>query len=119
MGYLAIDSMVRGQASGGVRMLPDITSSEMAALAKVMTLKYGFLGIPRGGAKAGIIADPSLPQEKRRALLKAFAESIRPFLNSRRFLPGPDMGTNAEDIAFMMEAIGLRRRPGPGRGDSG
>lgn len=118
-GYLAIDSMVGGQASGGVRMLPDITSSEMAALAKVMTLKYGFLGIPRGGAKAGIVADPSLPQEKRRALLKAFAESLRPFLRNRSFLPAPDMGTNTEDITFMMEAIGLRHRSGPARGESG
>ena len=58
MGYVVIDSMIAGRSCGGLRMLPDITESEIRGLAQAMTLKYGFLGANLGGAKAGVRGDP-------------------------------------------------------------
>ena len=57
LGYLVIDSTVGGRSCGGVRMLPDIDEMEMRGLARAMTLKYGFLGLPQGGAKAGVLGE--------------------------------------------------------------
>ena len=62
IGYVVIDTTVRGRSCGGLRMLPDIDEEEMRLLAHTMTLKYGFLGIPHGGAKAGILCDPESPE---------------------------------------------------------
>ena len=48
LGYVAIDSTIHGRSCGGLRMLPDIDEAEIQALARTMTLKYGFLGLPQG-----------------------------------------------------------------------
>jgi glutamate dehydrogenase/leucine dehydrogenase len=53
LGYIAIDSTVGGRASGGLRLLPDVNPTELEILARAMTLKYGLVGSPQGGAKAG------------------------------------------------------------------
>jgi glutamate dehydrogenase/leucine dehydrogenase len=58
LGYVAIDSVIDGRARGGLRMAPDVSQDELEKLARVMTLKYGFLGLPQGGAKAGVLGDP-------------------------------------------------------------
>ena len=58
MGYVVIDSTVEGRSCGGLRMLPDIDEAEIRGLARAMTLKYGFLGLPQGGAKAGVRTTP-------------------------------------------------------------
>lgn len=107
IGYLVIDSTINGCSCGCLRMLPDITVSEIAALAKNKTLKYGFLGIPHGGATAGIIAD-SVSREKRLKLIQCFGESLREFLTTRRFIPGVDMGTSKEDVEYLMKSAGLK-----------
>ena len=60
-GYLAIDSTVNGRCGGGLRMASDLSPTTLAETARVMTLKYDFLGLPVGGAKAGIVADPEMP----------------------------------------------------------
>ena len=62
MGYVVIDSTVGGRARGGLRMLPDIDEEEIRRLARAMTLKYGFLGLPQGGAKAGVRGNAQTPQ---------------------------------------------------------
>jgi glutamate dehydrogenase (NAD(P)+) len=107
-GYLAIDSTVNGQSHGGVRMAPDLSPELMTQLARVMTLKYGFCGLPVGGAKAGIIADPEMPPNKKRELLKKFGQALKPFLKTRSYIPGEDLGTSADDISFMLKSIGLK-----------
>jgi glutamate dehydrogenase (NAD(P)+) len=112
MGYLVIDSVVRGRSCGGLRMLSDIDEGEMRALARAMTLKYGFLGLPQGGAKAGVRGDPESSQGERWLRLKAFGSAIAPLLRSRVYIPGTDMGTNNADIRYMLGAVGVpvRRR---------
>lgn len=108
LGYVAIDSTIGGRSCGGLRMLPDVDEAEMAGLARAMTLKYGFLGLPQGGAKAGVRGDPEAAPEIRRQRLRDFGEAISPLLRSRRYTPHPDMGTDNGDIVHMLEAAGVR-----------
>ncbi len=104
-GYLVIDSTVGGHSCGGLRMLPDIDREEMSGLARAMTLKYGFLGLPQGGAKAGVCGDPASPRSVRWRQLKDFAGAIAPLLRNRTYVPGNDMGTDNGDIRYMLRSI--------------
>jgi glutamate dehydrogenase (NAD(P)+) len=110
LGYVVIDSTVSGRATGGLRMLPDIDEAEMRGLARAMTLKYGFLGQPRGGAKAGVRGDPEAPLEERQQRLAAFGRAIAPLLLKRVYAPATDMGTTNADIQYLLESIGMRLR---------
>lgn len=107
VGFVAVDSTVGGRAFGGLRLLPDIDAAEMRGLARAMTLKYGFLGLPHGGAKAGVRGDPEAPQAERRARLVAFGRAIAPVLLSREYSPGADMGTDNADIRHMLAEVGV------------
>ncbi len=108
LGYVAIDSTVGGRSCGGLRMLPDIDEPEMRGLARAMTLKYGFLGLPQGGAKAGVLGDPEAPQTERRKRIEAFGQAIAPLLLSRIYVPGTDMGMDNADIRYMLETVGVK-----------
>jgi glutamate dehydrogenase/leucine dehydrogenase len=108
LGFVAIDTTVRGRALGGLRLAPDVTAEEVAGLARAMTLKYGLAGLPQGGAKAGVLGDPDAPEGERRARLQAFARAIAPLLKDRVYQPDTDMGTRAEDIHDMLETVGLQ-----------
>jgi glutamate dehydrogenase (NAD(P)+) len=110
-GYLAIDSTVNGHSHGGLRMSTDLSPELMTRIARVMTLKYGFCGLPVGGAKAGIVADPEMPLDRKRQLLKSFGQAIEPFLKSRRYIPAEDLGTSSDDIKFMLNSIGFKAQP--------
>lgn len=107
-GWLAIDSTINNHCCGGLRMVPDISAFEITELAKVMTLKYGFLGMPHGGAKAGILCDEIVQRDHKLCLLKAFGLKIRSFLADRVYSPGSDMGTNNQDIRYMLQTVGIR-----------
>ena len=110
LGYVAVNSTVAGRSCGGVRMMPDLTEDEVRALARAMTLKYGYLGLPQGGAKAGVIGDPEAPEGERRTILGEFAREIAPLLRARAFIPSTDMGTSNADIRFMLESAGVKVR---------
>jgi glutamate dehydrogenase (NAD(P)+) len=107
MGYVAIDSTVNGRSWGGVRIMPDIDKAEMRGLAHAMTLKFGFLGLPQGGAKAWLRGDPEAPLHERRQRLAEFGRAIAPLLRSRVYIPAADMGTNNDDIRYMLNAAGV------------
>lgn len=107
LGYVVIDSTVGGRSCGGLRMLPDVDEEEVRGLARAMTLKYGFLGLPRGGAKAGVRGDPEGPQDERRRRLAEFGQAISPLLRSRTYSPGTDMGTHNDDIRSVLQAAGV------------
>jgi glutamate dehydrogenase (NAD(P)+) len=93
---VVVDTLLSGPSGGGVRMAPDLTLLEIARLARAMTYKYAMLGMPVGGAKAGIWLDPADPA--RDAVVAAFREAIRPLTDAGTFVPGPDMGTTAADF---------------------
>jgi glutamate dehydrogenase (NAD(P)+) len=107
-GWLAVDSIIDHHFCGGLRMLPDVSPAELSELAKAMTLKHSFLGLPHGGAKAGIVYDESRQKPEKPRLLTAFGRSIEDLLRNRIYLPGSDMGTNGEEIRRMLETIGIR-----------
>jgi glutamate dehydrogenase/leucine dehydrogenase len=107
LGFLAIHSLFRGSARGGIRMAPGIDEEEVRILAEGMTLKFGLLGLPQGGAKAGIRADPDAPEEERFQILQEFGAAIAPFLQNRVYLPGPDMGTSNEMVRRMLVRHGV------------
>jgi glutamate dehydrogenase (NAD(P)+) len=114
LGYVAIDSTVGGRSRGGLRMVADVDEAEVRGLARAMTLKYGFLGLPQGGAKGGVRGDPEAAPEERRERLAAFARLMAPLLRSRVFTPDTDMGTTRADIAHVLDVAGAPVPPRSG-----
>jgi glutamate dehydrogenase (NAD(P)+) len=110
-GYFVIDASVNGRSYGGVRIALDLTPEILQRVARAKTLKYGFLGLPVGGAKAGICADPYMPVEQKRELLRKFGESISSYLKEKSFVPCEDIGTTKSDIRYMLTSNGVRVLP--------
>ena len=106
-GVVVVDTTIFGRASGGTRMLPDITTEEISWLARAMTHKFATLDVQQGGAKAGIWADPSIQGASREAILRAFGKAVRPLLAEGMIRLGADMGTDAKDVAMIREGAGL------------
>ena len=104
-------------------MMPGLSPLEVAELAHLMTLKYGFIGLPMGGAKAGIIGDPEMPVEQKRELLAAFGRGLKPHLRRWHYMPWTDMGTTDADIRHLAESAGVRdpglKRPSTSSGFTG
>ena len=98
---LVIDNVAAGPSVGGIRMAPDVTVSEVFRLARAMTLKNAGAGLPHGGGKAGIIADPRGADKE--ALIRSFARAIRDLGD---YIPGPDMGTDETCMAWILDEIG-------------
>jgi glutamate dehydrogenase (NAD(P)+) len=117
-GWLVIDSLGNGQASGGIRLGNGVTLSEVQALAAEMTLKFSFLNLPLGGAKAGISCPSPVSEEERARLFFSFGEGLGSILREKTFLPGTDMGTYPEDIGHLFRGAGLVKN-NPGLLDSG
>lgn len=107
LGAVAVDSTVRGRARGGLRISSRGDVAEVRPLARAMTLKYGFLGLPQGGAKGTVRGDPEGPPEGRRAVLAAFARAAAPLLRSGVYLPDADVGTRNEDVRFVLARAGV------------
>jgi glutamate dehydrogenase/leucine dehydrogenase len=103
---LAIDNSVYGIPAGGVRLAPDISVDEMIRLSRAMSLKFCAYRMKIGGAKAGIWGDPR-DTEKKEILLTSFAKAIEPFLKNDVYYPGPDMGTDDNDLFKMFRVMGL------------
>lgn len=105
-GYLVVDNLAMGQPSmGGIRMLPDVTPAAIHNLARGMTLKNAAANLPYGGGKSGIVSSPNLPPEEREAVIRGFARLIRRYHDI--YLPGPDVGTNDEDMKTIAIMNGL------------
>jgi glutamate dehydrogenase (NAD(P)+) len=106
-GVVVVDTTVFGRASGGTRMLPDITTEEIAWLARAMTHKYASLDAQLGGAKGGIWFDPTIRGEQRDAVLRAYGKAVKPLLTAGTVRLGADMGTDARDTELIREGAGL------------
>ena len=100
---VVVDNVACGPAIGGVRMARDVTTEEVARLARAMTFKNAAAGLPHGGGKAGILADPGCPPAQKEALVRTFARMIR---GLTEYIPGPDMGTSEACMAWITDEIG-------------
>ncbi|MCA9409192.1 MAG: Glu/Leu/Phe/Val dehydrogenase [Candidatus Omnitrophica bacterium] len=108
LGYVVVDRTINGHACGGLRIHKDLSIDELKALARGMTLKYGFCRMDQGGAKAGIVLNMDAPQETKQRFLRRFAELIEPLLKSGYYITGPDMGTEQKDILDMLKHIDMK-----------
>jgi glutamate dehydrogenase (NAD(P)+) len=102
-GILVVDNVAAGPAIGGLRMAPDVGLDECARLARAMTLKNAAAGLPHGGGKSVIAADPKMARDKKEQLLRAFAHALR---NETDYIFGPDMGTDEACMAWIKDEIG-------------
>jgi glutamate dehydrogenase/leucine dehydrogenase len=100
---LVLDNVAAGPSIGGVRMAADVTTEECFRLARAMTLKNAAAGLPHGGGKAVIMADPKQDPESKENLIRAFAKAVEPIGD---YIPGPDMGTNEIAMAWVRDEIG-------------
>ncbi|MFQ3548851.1 MAG: Glu/Leu/Phe/Val dehydrogenase [Armatimonadota bacterium] len=98
--YIVMHSYVRGPAKGGIRMSPNVTMEETRRLAELMTYKCALAKIPFGGGKSGICIDPNtLSNDARRMLISEYVHNFDPLLRSQAYIPAPDLGTSAADMA--------------------
>ena len=104
-GILSIDNSVYGIPAGGIRLAPDITVDEMVRLSRAMSLKFCAYRLKIGGAKAGILGDPL--GNNKDILLTGFAKAIEPYVKNDVFYPGPDMGTDDNDLIKMFSVMGI------------
>jgi glutamate dehydrogenase (NAD(P)+) len=111
-GWVAIHSVIGGRASGGVRIVPDVSRREVELLAEAMAYKYSFHHLHRGGAKAGLRLPWDLPDRERAGRLAKFGEHIGPLIRAKTFTPWTDMNCSEEDIEQVYRGAGLRGAPG-------
>ena len=102
-GIVVVDNVAAGPSIGGVRMATDVSLEECFRLARAMTFKNAAAGLPHGGGKSVIFADPSMDAAAKEQLVRAFAKSIESITD---YIPGPDMGTNEEAMAWVKDEIG-------------
>lgn len=111
LGFVVIDSTIGGRSRGGLRLVMDVSVDELRAAARTMTLKYGYLGLPQGGAKAGVSGDGEAPAAERQHRLLEFARAIEGLLRDGIYIPEPDIGTSTDDIRGMVQRTGIRITP--------
>lgn len=103
-GYRVQHNQTLGPFKGGLRFHPHVNMSESAALAALMTFKNSLLGLPLGGAKGGIAVDPStLSKSELERLTRNFATELGPFIGHDKDIPAPDVGTNAQTMAWILD----------------
>lgn len=110
-GYRVQHNFARGPAKGGLRFSPDVSLDEVRALAAWMTWKCAVVNIPFGGAKGGIICDPRemSPTELER-LTRRYTAELLDFIGPERDVPAPDMNTNEQVMAWMMDTYSMHAR---------
>jgi glutamate dehydrogenase (NAD(P)+) len=110
---VAVDNVACGPAIGGVRMAPDVSAEEAFRLARAMTLKNAAAGLPHGGGKSVIFADPKISPTDKERLIRGFATAIS---DLAEYIPGPDMGTDERAMGWIKDetgrAVGLPREIG-------
>jgi glutamate dehydrogenase (NAD(P)+) len=114
-GYRVQHNGARGPYKGGVRYHPSADLDEVRALAMLMTYKCALLDLPFGGAKGGVKCDPTvMSMAELNRLTRRYTQHIHMILGVQRDIPAPDMGTNAQTMAWMMDAYGQLHGYTPG-----
>src|SRR5947208_300118 len=110
-GYRVQHSIARGPAKGGVRYAPDVTLDEVRALASWMTWKCAVVNIPFGGAKGGVICDPKkLSMTELEKITRRYTAELVEFIGPEKDVPAPDVGTNEQVMAWMMDTYSMHMR---------
>jgi glutamate dehydrogenase (NAD(P)+) len=108
--YRVQHSSVLGPTKGGVRYDPDVSLGECAALAVWMTWKCALLRLPYGGAKGGVRCNPkTLSTGELERLTRRFTSELLPFIGPQEDIPAPDMATNEQTMAWMMDTYSMQR----------
>jgi glutamate dehydrogenase (NAD(P)+) len=103
-GYRVQHNLSTGPAKGGIRFHQDVTLGEVAALAMWMSWKCSLAGLPYGGGKGGVIVDPrKLSANELERLSRRYMQEILPFIGPNVDIPAPDVGTNEQVMAWMMD----------------
>src|SRR5579864_8909182 len=110
-GFRVQHSIARGPAKGGIRYSPDVTLDEVRALASWMTWKCAVVNIPFGGAKGGVICDPAkLSQGELERITRRYTAEILDYIGPERDVPAPDMNTNEQTMAWIMDTYSMHVR---------
>ena len=108
-GYRAQHDDVRGPYKGGLRFHPHVSEQECVGLSMWMTWKCAVMDLPFGGGKGGIVVDPKdLTTDEKERLTRRFAEELRKFVGPKKDIPAPDMGTDAQTMAWFMDAYSMQ-----------
>ncbi len=110
-GYRVQHNFARGPAKGGIRYSPDVTLDEVRALAAWMTWKCAVVNIPFGGAKGGVICDPrQMSARELERMTRRYTSDLMDFIGPERDVPAPDMNTNEQVMAWMMDTYSMHVR---------
>lgn len=110
-GYRVIHNDILGPSKGGIRFAPDITLDEIKALAAWMTWKCAVVNIPFGGAKGGVKCDPSkLTVVELEKITRRYTANLLDILGPERDIPGPDMNTNEQVMAWIMDTYSMHAK---------
>ncbi|WP_425499685.1 glutamate dehydrogenase GdhB [Halorarum halobium] len=108
-GYRAQHDSVRGPYKGGLRYHPDVTRDECVGLGMWMTWKCAVMNLPFGGAKGGVAVNPKeLSTVETERLTRRFAQELRDVIGPNQDIPAPDMGTNPQTMAWLMDAYSMQ-----------
>ncbi len=107
-GFRVQHNLGRGPAKGGIRYHQDVSLDEVKALSMWMTWKCAVVGIPYGGGKGGVIVDPKkLSLKELEGLTRRFATEISVLIGPERDIPAPDVNTNAQTMAWIMDTYSM------------
>ena len=107
-GYRVQHNQTLGPFKGGIRYHPNVTLTEVASLAILMTIKNALLNLPLGGAKGGVAVDPTcLSKMELQKLTRSFTSELGPFIGPDKDIPAPDVGTDSQTMAWMLDTYSL------------
>jgi len=110
-GFRVQHNFARGPAKGGIRYSPDVTIEEVRALAAWMTWKCAVVNVPFGGAKGGVICDPwQMSQGELERLTRRYASELIDIIGPEKDVPAPDMNTNEQTMAWIMDTYSMHAR---------
>ncbi len=109
-GFRVQHSIARGPGKGGIRYAPDVTLDEVRALASWMTWKCAVVNIPFGGAKGGVICDPKkMSRGELERMTRRYTSEIIDFIGPEKDVPAPDMNTNEQTMAWIMDTYSMHQ----------
>jgi glutamate dehydrogenase (NAD(P)+) len=110
-GFRVQHNFARGPAKGGIRYAPDVNIDEVRALAALMTWKCAVVNVPFGGAKGGIICDPQqMSMGELERMTRRYASELLDFIGPEKDVPAPDMNTNEQTMAWIMDTYSMHSR---------